>query len=165
VRAQVTFEGRNIGQGKSNLAVCAMNKSIGIQLIVYSLLLAGLSYLVHHLSPALARPTLITGLIGGALCLVWGARAVAGSQGRALPILTLIPVSFVMLSQTVIVWTGGSEEVTGRRGAAVVITVLLALSLGMVMRIAYTGLETYGQPTNAAKETGANPGTTGKGAV
>jgi hypothetical protein len=159
------FEGRNVGQGNSNLAVCAMNKSLGIQLIVYSLLLVGLSYFVHHLSPTLARPTLITGLIGGAFCLAWGARAVAGSPGKALPILTLIPVSFVMLSQTVIVWTGGSEVVTGRQGAAVVITVLLALSLGMVMRIAYTGLETYGQPTNAAKETGANPGTTGKRAV
>jgi hypothetical protein len=139
-----------------------MNKSIGIQLIVYSLLLAGLSYLVHHLSPAWAQPTLITGLVGGSLCLVWGVRAAAGSRGKALPILTLIPVSFVMLSQTVIVWTGGSEAATGRGAAAVVITVLLALSLGMLMRIAYTGMETYGQSASATKGTGAKTETTGK---
>jgi len=155
-------EGRNVGQGDSNIAVCAMNKSIGIQLILYSLLLAGLSYLVYHLSPTLAQPTLIAGVVGGTLCLVWGVRAAGGSKGKALPILTLIPVSFVMLSQTVIVWTGGSEVVTGRRAAAVVITVLLALSLGMLMRIAYTGMETYGQPASATKDTGAKSETTGK---
>ena len=139
-----------------------MNKSLGIQLIVYSLLLAGLSYLVHHLAPALAQTTLIAGLTGGALCLVWGVRAVAGSGGKTLPILTLVPVSFVMLSQTVIVWTGGSEVVTGRRAAAVVITLLLGLSLGMLMRIAYTGMEAYGQPANGTKGAEAESEKSGK---
>ncbi len=142
-----------------------MNKSIGFQLIVYSLLLAGLSYLVHHLAPDLAQTTLVTGLVGGALCLVWGVRAAAGSESKALPILTLIPVSFVMLSQTVIVWTGGSEVVTGRRSAAVVLTVLLALSVGMLMRVAYAGLVFAGQPGSAVRGVGAKPGTTGKGAA
>lgn len=39
-----------------------MNKAIGFQLIVYSLLLAGLSYFTHQQAPALARPILIAGL-------------------------------------------------------------------------------------------------------
>jgi len=81
-----------------------MNKNIGLQLVVYSLLLAGLSYLVHHLAPTIARPTLITGLGGGALCVIWGLRAIAGSRGKALPVLTLIPINYVMLSQTVLTW-------------------------------------------------------------
>jgi hypothetical protein len=43
-----------------------MNKTIGLLLVIYSLLLAGLSYLVHHLAAGAARPTLIAGLVGGA---------------------------------------------------------------------------------------------------
>ena len=142
-----------------------MNKTIGFQLVVYSLLLAGLSYLTHHLAPALARPTLIAGLVGGVLCLVWGLRALAGGRGQALPILTLIPVSFVMLSQTVITWGGGSQEVPGRQTAAVVITLLLVLSLGMLMRIAYAGLLFDVQPTSPTRDGVAKPQTTGKPAA
>jgi hypothetical protein len=137
-----------------------MNKTIGLQLVVYSLLLAGLSYLTHHLAPTLAQPTLIAGLAGGALCLVWGVRAVLGHRGKALPILTLIPVSFVMLSQTVIGWSAGTEA--GRRPAAAVITVLLALSMGMLMRIAYAGLVLDGQAGSPTKDTPAKAQASGK---
>lgn len=133
-----------------------MNKTIGFQLVVYSLLLAGLSYLTHHLAPALARPTLIAGLVGGVLCLVWGLRALAGGRGKALPILTLIPISFVMLSQTVITWGGGSQEVPGRQTAAALITLLLVLSIGTLMRIAYAGVALEGQVANPTTDGGAN---------
>jgi hypothetical protein len=142
-----------------------MKKTIGFQLVVYSLLLTGLSYLVHHLAPALTRPTLIAGLVGGALCLVWGLRALAGSRGKALPILTLIPVSFVMLSQTVITWGGGSQEVPGRQTAAAVITILLVLSIGMLMRIAYAGVLFDVQPASPTTDGVAKPQTTGKPAA
>ena len=98
-----------------------MNKTIGLLLVVYSLLLAGLSYLVYHLAPEVARPTLITGLVGGALCLVWGLRALAGSGGKALPLLTLIPVSFALLPQTFMGWSGGSGGLQAGRTVAVVI--------------------------------------------
>ncbi len=125
-----------------------MNKTIGLQLFVYGLLLAGLSYLTYHLAPSLAQPTLIAGLAGGGLCLVWGFRAIAGSRGRALVILTLVPVTFVMLSQAVMTWTGGSQEVAGRRMAAAVTVVLFVLSMGMLMRVAYAGTGLDGQPTS-----------------
>jgi hypothetical protein len=142
-----------------------MNKTIGFQLVVYSLLLAGLSYFVHHLAPALARPTLIAGLAGGALCLVWGLRALAGSRGKALAILTLVPVTFVMLSQTVITWGGGSQEVLGRQTAAMVITLLLVLSIGMLMRIAYAGVLFDVQPGGPTTDQAAKPQATGKPAA
>jgi hypothetical protein len=142
-----------------------MNKTIGIQLVVYSLLLAGLSYLTYHLAPSLAQATLIAGLAGGALCLVWGVRTAMGSRGKAPPILTLIPVSFVLLSQTVVGWSGGSEAMPGHRTAALVTTLLLLLSVGMLMRIAYTGVIFYGHPPNPTKEPEAKPPTTGKPAV
>ncbi len=142
-----------------------MNKTIGLQLVVYSLLLAGLSFLTHHVAPALAQPTLIAGLAGAALCLVWGLRAVAGSRGKALPILTLIPVNFVLLSQTVLGWWGGSEGMQGRRTAAAVITLLFVVSIGMLMRIAYAGVVFGGQPASPTRDGGAKSQTTGNPAA
>ena len=136
---RVALDGYIVRQGNSNRVIRAMDKTIGLQLVIYSLLLAGLSYLTHHLAPTLSRPTLIAGLVGAVLCLIWGLRGVLGKGGKALPVLTLIPISFVMLSQTVITWTGGGQEVPGRRAAAIVISALLVLSLGMLMRIAYAG--------------------------
>ena len=117
-----------------------MNKTIGLLLVVYSLLLAGLSYLVQHLAPGAARPTLITGLAGGALCLVWGFRALAGSGGKVLPLLTLSPVCFVLLTQAGTAWSGGSDGLQAGRTVAVVITLLLVLSMGMLVRIAWSGM-------------------------
>lgn len=131
-----------------------MNKSIGLQLVIYSLLLAGLSCLVYHLAPTLARVTLITGLAGGVLCLVWGVWAMLGSRHKVWAILTLVPVSFMLLSQTVVGWSGGVSAVPGRGAAAAVTTLLLLLSLAMLMRIAYAGV-LFGEPaTDPRKDAG-----------
>lgn len=129
-----------------------MNKNLGVELVIYSVLLAGLSCLVRYLSPAIAMPVLIAGIIGGALCLVWGLRAVRGNRSKVLPILTLVPINFVMLSQAILGWAGGSQEVPGRRPAAVVITILFALSIGILMLIAYAGVTFDEQPSNPGKE-------------
>lgn len=125
-----------------------MNKTIGLQLAVYSLLLVGLSFLTHQLAPTLARTTLITGMVGGVFCLVWALCAVFGKKGKALPILTLIPICYVFLGQAVMVWTG--QDVVGRRSAAIVISVLFVLSIAMLMRIAYAGMS-VGQPATPMK--------------
>jgi hypothetical protein len=137
-----------------------MNKTIGLLLVGYSLLLAGLSYLVHHLAPEVARPTLIAGLVGGALCLVWGVRAATGSGGKALPILTLIPVNFALLTQTFMGWSGGSWGLQSGRTAAVVITLLLVLSMGMLLRIAWAGVVFDVQPGGPPNEGGTKSQTT-----
>ena len=136
-----------------------MNKTIGLQLVVYSLMLAGLSYLAHQLAPTVARPTLVAGLVGGAVCLLGGFRAIAGSRSRALPILTLVPICFVMLSQTVMHW-GGGKELPGQNGVTAVNAVLLALSMGMLLRIAYAGVVFDKPPGNLGQDREAkSPGT------
>jgi hypothetical protein len=56
-----------------------------------------------------------------------------------------------MLSQTVLAWSGGGQAVSGRRTAAIVITVLFALSIGMLMRIAYAGVAFEAQPAKPMK--------------
>jgi hypothetical protein len=142
-----------------------MNKTIGLLLVVYSLLVAGLSYLVYHLAPGVARPTLITGLVGGALCLVWGVRGLAGSGGKALPLLTLIPVSFVLLPQTFMSWSGGSAGFQGGRTVPVVTTLLLVLSMGMLLRIAWSGMVFDVPAGGPTKDAGAKGATSGKRAA
>jgi hypothetical protein len=132
-----------------------MNKNLGLQLVVYSLLLAGLSSLCHYLAPALARPALIAGLVGGALALILGLRAMAGSQSKALPLLTLIPVSFVLLSQTVMAWSATRGETAAAPSGAIVLTLALVISIGMLMRIAYAGNAFDHGPAQAKKTMGS----------
>jgi hypothetical protein len=139
-----------------------MNKTIGVLLVVYSLLLASLSFLVYHLAPGVARPTLITGLAGGALCLVWGIRALAGSGGKALPLLTLIPVNFALLPQTFLGWSGASGGLQAGWTVAGVITLLLVLSMGMLLRIAWSGMLFDVPAAGATKDAGAKAQTAGK---
>jgi len=139
-----------------------MNKTLGFELIVYGVLLAGLSYLTHHLAPALARPTLIAGLAGGALCVLWGVLALLGSRRKVWAMLTLIPISFVMLSQTVTIWMEGTQDAPGRRTAGVVITAMLVFSIGMLMMIAYAGAVFDGQPAKPTNPELAKPQTPGK---
>lgn len=130
-----------------------MTKSIGIQLVIYSLILAGLSSLAYHLAPSKSQATLAAGLAGGALCLLWGLRAIMGYRSKVLPLLTLIPVSYVMLSQTVIGWTSKNAEAAASRLPVILVSVLLALSIAMLMRIAYAGLTFNGQPGKTGKRT------------
>jgi len=129
-----------------------MNKKIGLQLVVFSFVLAGLGYLTYHLAPAMARLSLYAGLGGGGLCLVWGAWAVAGCRTKAPAILTLIPVIIVLLSQVVSGWMAGPEAGPERRSAAVVATLVSAISLAMLMRITTAGMEAEGQPANSEKK-------------
>ena len=131
-----------------------MNKDLGFQLAVYGLLVVFLGYLAHYLSPATARITLITGLIGGILCLVWGIRAALGHCGKECALLTLIPMSFVMLSQAIICWAGQSQEISDKMTVAAVTTLILVLSVGMLIRIAYSGVTTCGHGQIPARRTG-----------
>ena len=117
-----------------------MNKNLGLKLLAYSVLLAGLSTLVHYLAPLIARLILITGLVGGALCLFWGLRGMLGYRSKVGPILTLIPINYIMLSQTILSWVGGTQEVPGRQSAAAVITVLFATSFATLLLIVYAGV-------------------------
>lgn len=123
-----------------------MTKALSVQLALYSLLLAAGSFLVHHLAQAAGRTTFLAGLAGAALALLWAARGLAGARGKALPILTLVPVSFVLLSQTVLGWWGSDANAMPNHAAAAVTTLLLMLTLAMLMRIAYAGIVFDGVP-------------------
>ena len=135
-----------------------MTRTLGIQLIGYALVLGGLSWLAHELAPEVGRTALLTGLVGGAVCAGWGVWALARRGGRAGPILSLIPIGYLLLSQAVMVW-GSLDGSRARLGAALVLTVLFGLSVGMLMWLAYAGLspapagrkESAGNPTSASE--------------
>ena len=111
-------------------------------MLCYSLLLIGLSVLVQRLAPEAVRTGLMAGLIGGGCCLAWSIAALMGKRGKALAILTLVPVSFVLLSQAVMLWADEAHKAASYRTAALLMTLLFALSVGMLVRIAYAGLGT-----------------------
>lgn len=130
-----------------------MNPTIGLQLLLFSLLLAGGSYYVYQLAPTASGLTLIAGLAGSGLSVVWGLLAMTGRRGKAFPILTLIGVGFALLSQAVHAWSG-----LGEFAEALATTLLLALTLAMLMRIAYAGVlfDVPPTPPTAAAPAGPN---------
>jgi hypothetical protein len=140
-----------------------MNKALGLQLIAYSLLLAGLSCFAHHLAPGLDGVSFFAGLVGGGLCLVWGVGAVLGMQGKAPPILTLVPINVVMFVQTILPLGGGSQKVAPDRTVAAVTALLLVLSAVMLVRIAYAGPTLEGRSPSATED-GGNQTTNDRGA-
>lgn len=116
-----------------------MDKPIGFQLIIFSVLLAGLGSLIHHLATAPVRAVLIASLTGAGLCLLWGLRALRGHRGKACAVLTLLPLSFVLLSQAVVVWIGSSGA-PGQRNVALLIALAFGLAFAMLLRITYAGV-------------------------
>lgn len=129
-----------------------MNKAIGVQLIGFGVASIGLGCLVFFMARPLAMPTLIAGVVGGALCLLAGFRAVQGVTRKALPLLTLIPLTIILVAQTVLTWGAASPEIPGRRSASAVVCLLLALSYLMLMRVAYAGLTPVG-PSDSPRDT------------
>ncbi len=117
-----------------------MNKRIGLQLLGYSVLLFALSWIIYQLTPSVGKPTLVTGVAGGTLCLVWGIRAGLGKPGKALAILTLIPICYVLLGQAITVWMERDPGLASGMVVKSLVTLLFVASMGMLVRIAYAGV-------------------------
>jgi len=117
-----------------------MNKAVSIQLICYSPLLAGLGLFVYKLAGEATRPTLYAAVAGGVVCAAWAVLAIAGKCSKILPVLTLVPVSFVLLAQMVTMWADEARKGPDYRKASIVITVLFVVSIAMLIRVAYSGL-------------------------
>jgi hypothetical protein len=62
-----------------------------------------------------------------------------GSRRKALAVLTLVPISYVLLGHAIGRWSDHDAEMSGRSIVALVTTLLVILSVAMLMRIAYAG--------------------------
>jgi len=108
-----------------------MSKKMAGILIAYGAGLAGLGFVLQQTPPAFGRVTTITGFVGGGLCVVWGVAALAGLKGRAWAVLTAVCVAFVLLSQTVHVWTAPSDAI-GNLAVRLLLTAMTLLTVGTI---------------------------------
>lgn len=114
-----------------------MNKTLGVQLAGYGVLLIGVVVLAFMYLQEHGKPALIAGAIGGVLCLASSARVIfAGSRSKVLPILTLVAVCYVLLGQVIHAWA----DVPEARLGAVLVTFAFLATVAMIMRIAYAGV-------------------------
>lgn len=137
-------------QGSSSRNNRVMDRLVGYHLIAGGLLLAGLGFLAHHFCPSQARTALVAGLVGGGLTVVWGLRALRPGARKAPAVLTLIPLSFVMLSQSVTFWMADAT-VPGHVPGAIVVTLLCLLSVALLLRVGYAGVVFDGDAPPAAR--------------
>jgi len=110
-----------------------------LDLVVCGLLLAGLSFLAHHLQPSLWHGTLTTGLAGGGLCILWGAQGRGGTFCRRGGMLTLALGACVFVHQAAQSWAASAAGESKGRMVAALMTVLVLCCLGMVATLAQEG--------------------------
>lgn len=110
-----------------------------IDLVLCGVSLAGLSLLAQHLQPNFPRVTLLTGLVGGGLCILWGVLGGRTARVRAGAMATLAAVACVLVRQAVQSWAASTEDASNGRMVAVLMTVLVAFSVGMLTNLAREG--------------------------
>jgi len=96
--------------------------------------LAALGLAVRSVAPELPRITCIASIAGGGLCVLLGLVALAGHKRRVWMILTMVAVFIVMLTQTIQGWVAGGDQ-AGTHVGALLVTVLLMLTAGMLMYV------------------------------
>lgn len=116
-----------------------LSLALVIDLVLCGVSLAGLSLLAQHLQPTLPRVTLLTGLVGGGLCILWGVLGGRTARVRAGAMATLAAVACVLTRQAVQSWAASTEDASNGRMVAVLMTVLVAFSVGMLTNLAREG--------------------------
>jgi hypothetical protein len=136
-----------------------MSRKMAGILITYGIGLGVLGLVVQKLAPALERVTLLAGLIGGGLCLLWGAAALAGLKGRAWATVSTIATALVLLSQAIHVWSVSAPEAGGSLSVRLLVTFMLVLTVGMVMYLLHgeRPAEFYSRGVNPRKLPPSSP--------
>lgn len=116
-----------------------MNFKSSLLVLVYSALVAICGVIAHIAAPETASVSLIAGVVAACVSAVLGTLALAGRRTRALTILTLVPVTFTLLSQTVQAWGSADPGRGYSPWANLLITVMFLLSVAMLAYLAYTG--------------------------
>ena len=112
---------------------------LAFDLVLCGMLLAGISLLARHLEPDLPRMTLLTGLVGGGLCVFWGALGRRTTRCRVGALVTLALVACVLARQAVQSWGISFEDESHGRIVAALMTVLVVFCVGMWIKLAHAG--------------------------
>lgn len=137
-----------------------MNKKLSFWLLIYGVILLAIGGWAMARSPHLAGGLGYASLAGGALCLVWGLRAGQGKKTKAGAVLTLIPLGYLFMAQAIQGWLGGGGVVAERLALAASATLGAAITLAMLLRVAYDGV-LFGVAGNSGQNkslTHAGPG-------
>ena len=112
---------------------------VAADLVLYGVLLIGLSLTAQHLQQAFPRLTFFTGLVGGGLCVLWGILGRRGTRCRVAAMMTLAAVACVLARQAVQSWATSTEGGSKVRMVATMMTVLVVLCVGVLANLVREG--------------------------
>ena len=116
-----------------------MNSKMALYVLTHGLGLIALALLIHRVAPETARVTLVTGLVAGGLCGLWGVLGLLGHRRRVGAVLTLIPTCLVLLTQAVNGWMGTGNGKSESLLASALVTVMFVASVGMLAYVLHAG--------------------------
>jgi len=112
-----------------------MSTSLSVDLLLYGVLLIGLSTFAHRLSPQAAPTTLWVGIAGGLLTALLGVLGLRGYALRRWAIVVVAVLSIVLLAQAVTGWLSVKAGVEAANQAALILTVLWGFAVGQLMNL------------------------------
>lgn len=116
-----------------------MKFSLSLDLLVYGVMLLGLSLVGHRLAPEFAGPLLVIGIGGGVLTAGWGVLGLRGICRRVWPIMTLTLIGLLLLVQAVKAWLALKDGAEGLKPVAVIISLLAFLAFGELLNLIQEG--------------------------
>jgi hypothetical protein len=112
-----------------------MSSEVALDLALCGALLAGLSFLAQHLQPDFHRATLLFGLLGGALCVLWSVLGRRGTRCRGLAMATLAVIAIVFARQALRSWGAAASIGSKDRIVVALMVVLVGFCVGMVANL------------------------------
>lgn len=116
-----------------------MNSKSALLVLVYGGVLIGLGALAHSNNPEVAKLTMITASFSGGLCLIWGIWGLLGFCRLMWVGWTIGLTGAVLVTQTVTAWMSADEIKSGSRLAAILMTVMLFASVGVLAYVLHFG--------------------------
>lgn len=111
-----------------------MNFNLSLDLVVYGLVLIGLSFVAKYLEPKLAGASLVVGITGGALCSICGICGLRGFGKRFYPIGMLLLLAIFLGAQAVVAWLKKASEQSDER-LAIIFIIATVLTAGQLINI------------------------------
>ena len=109
---------------------------LALGLVLCGALAAGLPFLARHFQPDIPRRTVVLGLVGGGLCLLWSVLRRLGLSSRVGAMVTLAAMAFVFVFQGVQSWQAAAAPESKSRMAAALMVVLSVFCVGTLANLA-----------------------------